>query len=124
MDNKNHENLELRIAKVLRLGVLVSGFFLLAGWIGLAFGGVPESEDAHVYRQVPFSSELHAAIAHGDKARLLCYAGLFILISLPLLRVGLTAILFWKQRDRVLAAVATFVFVAIIFSCALGLDVV
>ena len=122
-DNANKlEALELRIAKLLRLGVIVAGALMLVGWLmQVQFTSNPFL-DFQQYVNIPLS----VGIAHdwetANWAALISYAGLLVLISLPILRVLMTAILFTKQGEKVLASVAFFVFTAIIVSCCLGFE--
>ena len=117
------EDLEMRIAKLLRQGVIVSGVFLLVGWmLQIKWAGNPLLP-FHNYQAEPLLQSLQLNWLAGDWALLISYFGLFVLISLPILRVLLTAILFFKQGDKVLASVATFVFVAILASCLLGFEI-
>lgn len=116
------ERLELKIAKLLRYGVIVAGVLIFIGWmLDIQFEGNPLLA-YHTYESTALQTQLHFAWLTGNHAELVGFAGLFILISLPILRVLLTAILFTKQKDYWLAGIAYFVFIAIAVSCALGLE--
>lgn len=118
------ESLELKISKFLRVGVLVAGLFMLSGWsIELyAQGEGDPFAPFRTYQEVPLGRQL----AHIFEAHLypvmLSYLGLFILISLPLIRVALTAVLFLKQKERILAAIAFFVLACLLFSFSQGIE--
>jgi uncharacterized membrane protein len=115
-------NLELKISKLLRFGVLVAGAFLLVGWASmLDFQNNPLLAFEQ-YQDRSLNLSLHQAMQEQRWGLLIAYAGLAILISLPLLRVLLTAILFVKQNEKVLAAVAFFVFAALLVSFSLGIE--
>ena len=116
------EALELKIAKLLRLGVIIAGFLMLIGWLmQVQF----DSNPFLAFRQY-VNIPLFVGVANdwqtSNWAALISYAGLLVLISLPILRVLMTAILFTKQGEKVLASVAFFVFTAIIVSCCLGFE--
>jgi uncharacterized membrane protein len=114
--------LELRISKLLRYGVMGAGTFLLIGWATmLDFSQNPLAE-FHLYKNETFVQSLSGAWQNHHWGLLMAYAGLIFLISLPLLRVFLTAVLFVKQKERILAAVAFFVFVILIISFSLGIE--
>jgi uncharacterized membrane protein len=53
---------------------------------------------------------------------LLSYAGLIALISLPVLRVLLTMILFLKQKEYILAVVAALVLIGLFVSFTFGME--
>ena len=116
------ESLELKISKFLRAGVLVAGTLLATGWIANLFGGRGGLTALATYRAVPLREDLADAIARGEYARLISYVGLAVLIALPFTRVVLTAVLFWRRREWVLAGIATFVAAALVASIALGID--
>ncbi len=116
------ENLELTISKFLRLGILIAGFFILVGWL-MDFS-LWENPFNHFqeYRRVPFMDLARVAWAQRDWPFFLTYLGLFILISLPVIRVFLTAILFVKQKEMILATIAGMVLFFLILSMSLGIE--
>ena len=71
---------------------------------------------------LPFLDAIAHAWSRRNIPELLAQAGLIALISLPFLRVLMTAVLFIKQKDFALAAVAGFVLMVLIISCLLGLE--
>jgi uncharacterized membrane protein len=114
--------LELKIALFLRYGVLFSGSLMLAGWIALFdFKNNPLREFSR-YQRLPLGNILALSIDKGNWGLLVAYLGLIALIALPTLRVFLTCILFIRSRDFLLAAVAGFVLLVLIFSFCLGLE--
>ncbi|MFY7992102.1 MAG: DUF1634 domain-containing protein [Bacteriovoracaceae bacterium] len=116
------ENLELKISKFLRLGVLCSGFFLGIGWLGnFSFENSHPSRFA-TYSPVDLMTSLELAVMGGNWALLLSYIGLIILIGLPMIRVLLTAVLFVKQKEHILAAIAGVVLLALIISFSFGIE--
>ena len=114
--------LELRIAKFLRVGVLVAGLFMLIGWLSHLYFQGSSFEVFKTYQAVSLNETLKLAIANNAWTELLAYLGLGILISLPITRVFLTAFLFLKQKEYLLAAIATFVLVSLIVSFSLGIE--
>lgn len=122
--------LELRIAVLLRAGVLLSAFVMALGWL---WGWVrvtalnPAQQGAfkalQTYTRRPLSTSLEAHWVSGNWPALLCYLGLFLLVALPAVRVLLTAVLFALQRDRILSVLAAAVFLALVASFFLGLEI-
>ncbi len=116
------QSLELKIAKFLRWGVVFSGVVLLIGWImQFKLSGDPFFT-FQTYDQIPFLDLLKHHIQHRNWSHLISYAGLLMLISLPLIRVLLTAFLFIKQKDFILALIALVVFLGLVSSMFLGIE--
>ncbi|MGZ3743208.1 MAG: DUF1634 domain-containing protein [Pseudobdellovibrionaceae bacterium] len=115
-------NLELRIAKLLRWGVIGAEALLILGW--LSFFDISKNPllQFHDYSEESLSKSLETAVQNQQWGVLAAYAGLALLISLPISRVLMTGILFTKQRDRLLAIASFFVFGTIIFSFILGFE--
>lgn len=113
MNREQVENLEIKISLFLRYGVLLAGILMLAGWLGqIDIGAEPFSKfntfQEHDFRQL-FASAPTAMI------------GLLCLISLPIIRVFLTLILFLIERQWIMSALAAVVFSALLLSFALGI---
>lgn len=119
--NDTH-SLELKISKFLRFGVLLAGFLMLIGiiirfkWHGDPFFNF------QFYDQIPFQKILEHHLKFGHWGQLISYLGLIVLISLPVLRVLLTAILFIAQKDYLLAFIAIIVLVSLALSFTLGIE--
>ena len=115
-------SLELKISNLLRWGVLSAGLFLLIGWITLLDFSQNPLAGFHDYKDESLAQSLQHAFERQQWGLLIAYAGLAILISLPLLRVLMTGLLFLKQKEKVLAWIAFFVFTALILSFSLGIE--
>jgi len=116
------DRLELKISKFLRVGVLVAGALMATGWIANVLAGAGSVNLLEHYANVSLNRDWRDSVARGDWFRLTSYVGLFVLISLPFTRVVLTAVLFVKQREWVLAAVAGFVALALVGSVVMGIE--
>lgn len=121
----SHEALELVIARFLRIGAGLSGLLLAVGWFtrllaGRAEGGFDRFAE---HKPVTLVTSLSSAWAAGDTGLLIAYAGLGVLISLPVLRVAFVALLFVRNRERALAAAAAFVLLVLGLSFWLGFEV-
>ena len=116
------EELELKIAKFLRYGILVAGLLIFIGWaINFEWSGNPFAR-FQVYSHAQMSDLVEVSFMAQDWGILISYVGLFALISLPIIRVLLTAVLFVKQKEYTLAMIAVFVLSGLITSFALGIE--
>ncbi len=103
--------LELFIAHFLRKGVIVSAGFIFVGWILQ----VKFDENVYLpfrnYQPVPLFETVNQLFIQKNWSALIGYAGLLVLISLPILRVVATGFIFTKQRNfRMLGLVMTVLF--------------
>lgn len=116
------ESLELKIAKFLRVGVIVAGIIMFAGWMAqFKLTGDPFF-NFQTYDHIPLQNMIAIHIRNQQWGILLSYAGLAALISLPIIRVLLTAILFLKQKEFLLAFIAMTVLLGLVFSMSLGIE--
>lgn len=116
------ESLELKISKFLRIGVFVAGFLMLIGWLAQLFYNGQSFDRFKIYQAASLDKTLKMAVANNSFFELIAYLGLIILISLPITRVLLTALLFLKQKEYLLAGIASFVLIALIISFSLGIE--
>ncbi len=114
--------LELKIAKFLRLGVLVAGALLLVGWIGMISTHSDGLSGFHAYQEASLRELWNQALATKRWPVLTSYVGLGCLISLPVIRVLLTSILFFRQHEKVLGGIALLVLLLLLFSFSQGID--
>ncbi|MEO5668092.1 MAG: DUF1634 domain-containing protein [Bdellovibrionota bacterium] len=115
--------LELKIAKFLRTGVLVAGALLLVSWLGMIFTHTDGLSGFHEYREESLSLLWNRARQEGRWPVILSYLGLCSLISLPVLRVFLTSVLFFRQRERLLGFIALLVLTLLLISFSQGIEV-
>ncbi len=113
-------SLELFIAKFLRYGVLLAGGLMFIGWMMQIDFQHDTFAAFKQYQHLPLTQALDAAFANHAYGLLVAYLGLFVLIALPILRVGLTAIVFIIEKDYALAACAALVLSGLALSFALG----
>jgi uncharacterized membrane protein len=109
------------IGLVLRVGVYLAGALIALGTLLAVLGqGGVDSRDEALGKGVELSplgpSGILRGLQHGDGTALI-QLGVLVLILTPTARVGMTLILFLKQRDRIFVALAGIVFVIL----ALGL---
>lgn len=121
-DNKQLVDLELKISHFLRKGVFSAAVLMGIGWLINAINNTGGFEHLKTYQKISFLSSLNQALATNAYGSILIYAGLIILISLPIIRVLLTAILFFKQDDKILSYIAFFVLLILMLSFVLGFE--
>lgn len=116
------ESLELKISYFLRYGVFTAAGFLALGWFGRLLTTEGSLDHFQIYEPESLKILIQKALSAHDYAMLSATLGLTILISLPIIRVFLTAYLFLKSKDWYLAAMAIFVFAVLSVSFLLGID--
>lgn len=116
------ESLELKIATFLRIGVIIAGIIMFAGWMSqFKLNGDPFF-NFQTYDHIPLQDLIALHLRRGHWGALLSYLGLAALISLPLIRVLLTTILFLRQKEFALAFIALTVLMGLLFSMYLGIE--
>jgi uncharacterized membrane protein len=115
-------NLELKISKMLRSGVYISGMLLLVGWLWQLYNSGDTLASFQTYESRTLMETIHWAVVMQDRPLLISIAGLVVLVLLPITRVFLTGVLFVKQKDKVLAIMAFAVFTCLVASFFLGID--
>lgn len=121
-EEKTLNRLEYRISQLLRSGVLFAGIFLLVGWLWMWWKGEQSLSSLAEYQPTSLFENLQWALLMQDRAMLISYTGLIVLVSLPVVRVFLTGILFIRQKENKLALMAFTVFIILIGSFFLGID--
>ncbi|ODS51082.1 MAG: hypothetical protein ABS42_00255 [Bdellovibrio sp. SCN 50-8] len=116
-------DLEIRISLFLRYGVILAGLLIFVGWVLHLDVFANPFATFSVYHAEPLAEVVAKAFEEKSLTLLFSYAGLFCLISLPIIRVLLTAILFVREKQYAMAAMASFVFVALMLSFALGFHI-
>lgn len=119
---KDLETMELKIARFLRTGVVVSGLIILTGWL-VSFK--PDSDPflpLQTYAPYGLIDRLQVHALLSDWGPVITYFGLGILISLPVLRVFLSTILFIKQKEKMMALIGFIVMLGLILSFSLGVE--
>jgi uncharacterized membrane protein len=114
--------LELIISHLLRVGVTVAGALLFIGWVWMWYQGQDASQNLKEYNPQSFTDTIQWAMIMQNRAMLMALTGLVVLVTLPVIRVLLTGILFVKQKDYRLAVMAFLVFTALVASFFLGID--
>jgi uncharacterized membrane protein len=116
------EVLELKIARFLRWGVVLSGLLIFSGWLWeLKWSADPFYSFRHYY-VFPLQNILKIYYKNERWGTLISYFGLVTLICLPIIRVFLTAFLFFRQKEFKLGVIALFVLLSLGISFLLGVE--
>lgn len=126
MNNENRPSeelldLEFKISHILRSGVLIAGVLLLIGWLWMLIESGDILSSFSSYKPQPLFESIQWALVMNDRAQLMAFAGLVVLVCLPILRVFMTGFLFIKQKDFRLASMAFAVFIVLVGSFLLGI---
>ena len=122
MNDIDINTMELKISKFLRGGVVLSGIIIAIGW-GMSFKAnsnpfIPLQTYSHL--NLVDSIQMQAILQNWGK--IIAYFGLTILISLPVIRVFLSILLFIKQREKAMAILGIIVLFGLILSFSLGIE--
>lgn len=120
--NEKIEDLELKIAKFLRWGVFLSGALIFGGW---AYELKLSADPFYPFQQYfvfPLQNILKIYYKNERWGTLVSYLGLVTLISLPIIRVFLTAYLFLRQKEYKLGLIAILVLLSLGVSFLLGVE--
>jgi uncharacterized membrane protein len=118
---KELEEMELSISRFLRSGVLFAGVTIALGWLLNLRPDHRVFNDLKAYEHIPLRNVFIYHYGQGNWAFLFSYLGLGVLISLPLLRVLFTGLLFFRQKDHLLAVIAALVLLSLLFGFSLGM---
>ena len=110
--------LEQVIGRLLQIGVLLSALVVVVGGIALLIrhGGAPA--DFRSFRSEPSELSTLGGIVRGAcrlDSHAIVQLGLVLLIATPIMRVALTLIAFWWQRDRLYVAITAFVLTLLVY---------
>ncbi len=116
MKKSNIEDVEIVVSKSLQIGVLTSASIIFIGSLMLLVTG--RSGYANNVYPTNILLILKGAIVLKPYAIILC--GLFILILTPVFRVGVSIIVFLKEKDYLYVKITAAVFTILIISFILG----
>lgn len=119
---KDIHAMELMISKFLRAGIIFAGGLMLLGWIWNYQIHTDVFFNFQSYDHIPLPYLWQHALQQGAWGAIISYIGLAALIALPVIRVLLTGILFLRQQEKQLAALAFIVLLTLIISMLAGLE--
>ena len=114
--------LEMKIAKFLRYGILVAGAFIAIGWLSSFSWTMNPFDKFQTYQHVSFMQQAEIAFMEQDPWFFVSFFGLFVLISLPVIRVMLTGFLFFKQKEKAMGTMAFVVLFFLVLSFVFGFE--
>jgi uncharacterized membrane protein len=117
------DSLELFIANFLRYGVLFAGALMFIGWMSEISFSTDTFARFSNYEDVRLVASLHRLFELKRWGLLTSYAGMLALISLPVLRVLMTLVVFAKKRDRAMAILSGLVLAGLALSVVLGFEI-
>lgn len=115
--------IERMVSVLLRTGVLISAFVVIAGGIYylVRHGGVPA--DYHHFNGQPAIDRIVPQIVLGVvalRARSVIQFGILLLIATPILRVAFSLVAFAFERDRTYVVITALVLAILLFSLITG----
>lgn len=113
---------EVKLSKLLRLGVIISGIILAIGWLWDVIINGDHLLEFKEYQPISLLSSLQMNLVSQNYSVLLINLGLAILVMLPAARVLFTGFLFISRKEKILGWAAIFVFVVLVSSFLLGAD--
>lgn len=120
--------IEIYISYVLRIGVTVAAAIIIAGVLVFLIRGPVATEPTSYHaitggggHSVATSwTDIFSGIGHGQGLAIV-RLGLLVLILTPMMRVGMTVILFAAERDHAFIVLTIIVFIVLVFGF-LGID--
>lgn len=116
------ETMELKISKFLRAGVVVSGLIIATGWMMSFKADSDPFAPLQTYQHYSLIDSLQMNALLDNWGKVIAYMGLTFLISLPVIRVFLSIILFIKQKEKTMALIGAIVLIGLILSFSLGVE--
>jgi uncharacterized membrane protein len=117
------ENIERMVSVVLRSGVLLSAFVVLAGGIYYLVRHGEEMADYRTFRGQPSIDRMVGQIIHGAmelRARSIIQTGILLLIATPIARVAVSLVGFALERDGKYVAITAIVLAVLLYSLISG----
>ncbi|WP_411679753.1 DUF1634 domain-containing protein [Clostridium thailandense] len=116
MEESNIGEIEIIISKSLRIGVVLSSVVILSGLLMFLISG----HSGYPGNSYPTSPYDILAGAVSLKPYGIILLGLMILIAIPVFRVGVSIIVFLKEKDYLYVKITTAVFIILIISLLMG----
>lgn len=116
MHKNEIEEMEIIISKFLKFGVLLSAFVIFIGFAMFLSTG-NSGYAGSTYPTKPLAILQGALLL---KSYAIILTGLMLLIATPVFRVGVSIIVFIKEKDFLYAKITSLVFVILIISFILG----
>lgn len=108
--SKGPNEVEILVSQSLRFGVLLSAVVILTGLVLFLISG----EGGYPGEYYPTGLKEIFAGALSLKPFGIILAGLVLLICTPIMRVGVSALVFWKEKDWLYVGISTVVFLILV----------
>ncbi len=115
------EKIELKISRFLSRGVMLAGMLIFSGWLLNFDPSKDPFTSLQVYRSYSLINSFQLFVMLDEWGNILSTFGLGCLICLPVLRVLLSVILFYKHAEKKMAFIAAIVLVGLFLSFTQGL---
>ena len=115
------EKIELKISRFLSRGVILSGIMILSGWLVSFNPNKDPFASLQVYRTYSLFNSVQLFVMLDEWGNLLSVMGLGLLITLPVIRVFISMILFYKHKEKKMALIAALVFLGLLLSFTQGI---
>jgi uncharacterized membrane protein len=115
MSESKIEEMEIVISKFLRIGVILSGLIIFIGFAMFLITGNSGYDNTFPTNPITILQGFVEV-----KSYAIILTGLLILIATPVLRVGVSIIVFIKEKDFLYVKITSLVFVILIISFLLG----
>jgi uncharacterized membrane protein len=117
------EAVEQVIGRLLQIGVLISAVVVVAGGVALLIRYGAVRADFGSFRGEPSELSTLRGIIRGAfrlDSTAIVQLGLVLLIATPIVRVGLTLVAFWRQRDRLYVCITAIVLTLLVYGLLWG----
>ena len=111
--------MDMAISRMLRVGVSIAAFVVLAGWILYLWRAHGVLPDYHHFHGVPSPADRFTPVFEGIRhldSRSLIRLGILLLIATPIMRVAFCVYSFAIQKDKIYVLVSTVVLTVLLYS--------
>jgi uncharacterized membrane protein len=111
--------MDMAISRMLRVGVSIAAFVVLAGWILYLWRAHGVLPDYHHFHGVPSPADRFTPVFEGIRhldSRSLIRLGILLLIATPIMRVAFCVYSFAIQKDKIYVLVSAVVLTVLLYS--------
>jgi uncharacterized membrane protein len=111
--------MDMAISRMLRVGVSIAAFVVLAGWILYLWQAHGVRPDYHHFHGIPSPADRFTPVLEGIRhldSRSLIRLGILLLIATPIMRVAFCVYSFAIQKDKIYVLVSTVVLTVLLYS--------
>jgi uncharacterized membrane protein len=111
--------MEIAISRMLRTGVSIAAFVVLAGWIVYLWQTHGVQQDYHHFHGIPSPADRLTPVLEGIRhfdSRSIIRLGVLLLIATPIMRVAFCVYSFAMQKDKIYVLISTIVLTVLLYS--------